>query len=274
MKKYNLLIFILFDLCFILIFCKISKIILDLNFLFLNKYLISIIPFTFIINLLLSTNIINDFFMFNKNQLFRNILIIIIFILIGLPGNIIFVDYLNKSELISNDKKENIINCYGGISFPFIYVVLINSFSWKWLFLIIMYLIESIFFLYDYKIESKIQQISTINKVDPINNTIYGVSCAYFSFLIFSCISQFFNIIPNDISLIFKELIEFSYNLIQLTKIKSNAYILITVFLMSFCSLNILFQMKMLDKKINILKFIKKRAIIALYITLIFYFFY
>lgn len=241
---------------------------------YFNKYLISLFPFILFTNILLSSNCLIDVHSFlskrNLNFLFEYI-IILLTILIGIPGNISFLNYLSDSKIISKSEKRNLINCFGGISFPFIYLVILQENTKKFLLISLLIVIELIIYFLN-KEKSKKESIDyKIIQISPINKTGYSLFLILFSLLFFSLFTIPLNYVPSPFNFFFKSLIEFSYNMTFLSKINTHLSNFLLSITLSFSSLSLIFQVKLIDINFKIIDYLKKRAIITLfYISILF----
>lgn len=241
---------------------------------YFNKYLISLFPFILFTNILLSTNCLIDIHQFlsrrKLNFLFEYITILLT-ILIGIPGNITFLNYLSDSKIISESEKRNLINCFGGISFPFIYLVILQENTQKLLLISLLITVEFIiYFLNKEKIKKETIEYKII-QISPINKTGYSLFLILFSLLSFSLITIPFNYIESPFNYFLKSLIEFSYNMTFLSKINTPLSNFLLAITLSFSSLSLIFQVKLIDKNFKIINYLKKRVIITLfYISILF----
>ena len=271
MKKKIILLGITLYLIFIFTFNKEIKLILEeMTDIYFSTYIACLFPFIFLINLFLSTNYLIDICKKLKKAPFLfDIFIILLIILIGIPGNVSLIKYLEDSKIISKQKKDNLVNNFLGISFPFYYFVILQNHPLKNL--IIFILLGSNLVLYllsNYKESPK--QINALEiKINPIIKTGISLYSILFSLLLFST----FTIIPKmffkgETLFFINSLIEFSYNLISLSKIETLPGILLLLFSLSFTSCSLILQIKLSDNSVNIMQYIKRRFIIALINTI------
>ena len=150
MKKIYSIIAILY-IVYLFIFNKeIVNYLHEVNILFFSNYIISLFPFILAINLLLKSDVLISIYSFIKKKkidfLFE-IIIIILIILIGVPGNLNLLNYLEKTKMISSRRKSTLLNSFGGISFPFLYFVILNKQNYKLFLLILLVFIETMNYL-------------------------------------------------------------------------------------------------------------------------------
>ena len=272
MKK--IFIFLLFAyLIYIFIFNK--QIVYSLSLvsdIYFNRYLVSLFPFILFTNLLLKTNVIIDlhkFFYLHKKLYIFDVVIIFLVILIGIPGNINLLNYLFDSNIINKKEKENYINYFGGISFPFIYLVLLSQSHKKYLIILLLLLVELTMYLFSYQKQEREREYKyNIIKIDVIKQTGYSLLVILFSLLAFSSLTALIS--NQDPFFVFiKGLIEFSYNCLLLSKSNTIVSTLLLTFIISFSSLSLVVQIKSIDPSFKIFSYLKKRAFCALFVTLL-----
>ena len=265
--------FLLLYLIYLFIFNKeVTFYLSNISNIFFIKYIASLFPFILITNLFLKSNILIDIhklLISKKLNFIFDIFIIILTILIGVPGNINLLNYLNKTNIISKKKYDNLLSSFGGISFPFIYLVILIDHQIKYPFIILLIIIQSTLFL----LSSKKEEHRSINyfpyKLDIIKQSLFSLGVILFYLLTLSSIYLIFNYLPIPYNYFFNGLIEFSINSINLSNINSLISTMLLCFLLSFTSLSLILQIKSLSLDFNIKNYIKKRAIIALLVTLI-----
>lgn len=245
----------------------------QINQMFFQRYLISLLPFIFFTNLFLKTNILIDIHKFctkNKLLFFFNFTIILLTILIGIPSNINLLAYLEKSGMITQKQKSNLINCLGGISFPFMFLVILKNNPIKYLIIFIILGVEIFLYFYSNN-KSELKEVKyTPYRVNLIESIIKSLTTILTSLIIFSSFNFLFAKFDTPFSLFIRGLIEFSYNSILLANIEAKSANLFLLIILSFTSLSLIFQIKLLDSNFNISEYIKKRAIIALLSSLFF----
>ena len=274
----RILVFLLFlYLIYLFIFNK--QIVYSLSLvsdIYFKSYLVSLFPFILFTNLLLKANVIITIhkYLIRHNKLFLfDIFIIILMILIGIPGNINLMNYLHSSNLINKKEKDVYINCFGGISFPFVYLVLLNQSQNKYLIISILIIVELFMFFFSHcKKEEKTDYKYIPIEINVIKQTGWSLFVILFSLLAFSSLTSLVNN-RNLICIFFKGLIEFSYNCLQLSKYNTLLSTLLLTFIISFSSLSLIVQIKSIDASFKVLPYLKKRAIIALFVSLITYLF-
>ncbi len=268
MKK---LIPLLFLILFIYLFLFNNQIIVQLkivNNLYFQTYIISLFPFILFTNLVLKSNIIIDIhrFLIKRNLFFLfDVFIIILTILIGIPGNIGLLNYLKDSNIISNEEKQTYINCFGGISFPFIYLVILRECTKKIIIISILIAVETTIYFLNHPNKDYLEFDYKPTKISLINKTGNSLFVILFFLLTFSLFTIPFDLISYPYNYFFKSLIEFSYNLIILSKINSFLSNILVAATISFTSLSLIGQIKAMDLSFNIFKYIKKRGLITLY---------
>lgn len=268
MKKLLPLFFLILLIYLFLFNNQITSQLKIVNNLYFQTYIISLFPFILFTNLVLKSNVIIDihrFFTKIHCQFLFEILVIILTILIGIPGNIGLLNYLEDSNIISNDEKQTYINYFGGISFPFIYLVILHECTKKIIIIALLIIVETtIYYLSRTKRNYLNARYKTTN-ISLINKTCYSLLIVLFFLLTFSILSIPFDSLMYPYNYFFKSLIEFSYNLIVLSKINSFLSNLLVAITISFTSLSLIGQIKAIDSSFNIFDYIKKRALVALY---------
>lgn len=268
MKK---LIPLLFLILFIYLFSFNNQIIAQLrivNNLYFQTYIVSLFPFILFTNLVLKSNIIIDIhrFLIKRNCRFLfDVFVIILTILIGIPGNIGLLNYLKDSNIISSEEKQTYINYFGGISFPFIYLVILSECTKKIIIISLLIIVETTIYYLNHPKRKYLDINYKPTKRSLINKTSYSLLVVLFFLLTFSILTLPFNSISYPYNYFFKSLIEFSYNLIVLSKINSFLSNILVATTISFTSLSLIGQIKAMDSSFNIFEYIKKRALIALY---------
>ena len=251
---------------------EIIKYLTEVNTIFFTKYIVSLFPFILTTNLILSNGLLIDFHRFFTKQkliFIYDLFIIIIIILIGIPGNINLLNYLEKTNIISNKRKNLLLNSFGGISFPFLYFVILNQSQNKVKILVVLLIIEFLFYLLN-KEKEKYKEVTYASyQINIVSKTGYSLYVVFFSLLTFSSLYLLFDFLPTPYSLFFNGLVEFSINLIYLSKETSLISSLLFTFLLSFTSISLISQIILIDPHINIMDYIKKRAIIALLVTIL-----
>lgn len=267
MKKKCILLVIVFYLFYIFIFnFEIKQVLEKMTDIYFSTYIASLFPFIFLTNLFLSTNYLVDIHKkLRKAPLIFDTLIIIIIVLIGIPGNVSLIKYLENCNIISKQKKQNLINNFLGISFPFYYFVILQNHQLKEIIILILLGTNLILYLLSTNKES-IDNYNYINtKINPIIQTGSSLYSIFFSLLFFSTLTIIPIFLFKDEGLYFiNSLIEFSYNLISLSKIETTLGIILLVFSLSFTSCSLILQIKLTDPSVNIAQYIKRRLIIAL----------
>ena len=242
------------------------------NNLFFKTYIVSLFPFIVFTNLVLKSKIIISIhkWLLNKNKLIIfDIFIIILTILIGVPGNINLINNLIKSNVISKAKGNQLIYCFGGISFSFIYLVILQNNNLKYLLIILLIFSEILCYYLSKKDNYSLINITYINyDFSLIKQTGYSLFSVLFSLLFFSLFNYPFSFISSPYSYLLNGLIEFSYNSILLSEINTNLSNLLLIFLLSFSSLSLITQIKANYQELDVFKYIKKRAFIALFALL------
>ena len=268
MKKLMPLLFLILFIYLFLFNNQITSQLKIVNNLFLQTYIVSLFPFILFTNLVLKSNVIIDIhrFLTKKHcQFLFEILVIILTVLIGIPGNISLLNYLKDSNIISNDEKQTYINYFGGISFPFIYLVILNECTKKIIIITLLIIVETTIYYLNRTKRNYLTPCYKPTNISLIKKTSYSLLVVLFFLLTFSMLAIPFSSISYPYNYFFKSLIEFSYNLIILSKINSflsNILIAITI---SFTSLSLIGQIKTIDSSFNIFEYIKKRAVVALY---------
>lgn len=265
--------FLLLYLIYLFIFNKeVTFYLSNISNIFFIKYIASLFPFILITNLFLNSNVLIDIhkFLISKRLHFIfDIFTIVLIILIGVPGNINLLNYLNKTNIINKKKYNNLLSSFGGISFPFIYLVILIDHQIKYLFIIILIIIQSTVYLLSQS-EDKNQSINYYPyKIDIIKHSLFSLGVILFYLLTLSSLYLVFNYLPIPYNYFFNGLIEFSINSINLSNINSLTSTILLCFLLSFTSISLILQIKSLSIDFNITNYIKKRAVIALLVTFI-----
>lgn len=277
MKHFICFILILLIIYLFIFYTKIIPNLSIVNQLFFQRYLISLFPFIFITNLFMKNN--GFFYLYKKFENHRNIfnLIIILFvILIGLPGSINLLNHLEKIKIYNNKQKNHLLSCFGGISFPFVFLVLLNENIFRYKIIAILFFIEFCFYFYNVNQDYEGNTILENDKanIDVVFSTLKSLATVLFSLLFFSLFNFIFNYFKSPFNNFFGGLIEFSYNCIQLSKNSDWLSIIFLNFIISFTSLSLISQIILLDENFKIVNYLKKRALIALLSTLLISFFF
>lgn len=273
MKK-NILIIILFisSSLFFLIFNSLIKAnISSITYSFLSNYIPCILPFSLLYYLLVNNLDFLSLYQYCQNRKIPFVfdLIIIFFSLIcGIPGNILLLKKISSLKIYSKDKIIKIIINYGTISLPFIYSITNRNIT----FISLLILTESIsyFLTKDSLDNSYIQEKqSTINLK---NFLIDSFSTIYLFLVICVLFSIPIKLISNSpFFIIFLGFFETTFPCITLL---NSSYYFPTYFLLAFTSFSLCYQLKRSFSSFPIIKYIKKRLVIASLIILLAFIFF
>ncbi|MCH5172423.1 MAG: hypothetical protein J1F31_06325 [Erysipelotrichales bacterium] len=186
---------------------------------------------------------------------------------------------------LSKDEVQNILNCFTVPSLPFL-LALINSCGWniamKILVIAIPFCIQFImFFICDYKIKNSDTKLIVKSETNIISKAIISTTKTIIlmsgSIILFSLISYPLSLfLSGSILILAKGIFEFSYPLSYLFSSYSRENLFFIIGIISFSSISLLTQVKLLVPKISLKDIIKKRLIItasSILITLILIFF-
>lgn len=243
----------------------------------------SLFPFIFLLNLFLTSNSLNVFYKnLSKTRLGRlvfKIILIILGILLGMPAFAILIDESIEKKIINQQEGQQIINHFGFVSFPFLYGVILPFFDLTQRILIISIIFGSaiLFYLLNYaKVEKQIVTLEITPSsfsnsfFTSITKTIKSLTIIASTMLVFSLpLAWSSNIIKEPFVYFIGGLSEFSYSSVALAKLQDNLSLMLLIFILSFSSLSVLTQVQHLTKNISIRSFLKKRAFLALFNTLI-----
>lgn len=277
MKK---LIIILYSFFFLLCLINYNNIIQITNKILMN-FINIVIPSLFPLILLNNIFIKSGFFLIiiKKIPKLKEPLIILLTILLGAPSSLSFLSDLTKQNVINNKEKELVFFSFGGISFSFLYSLSLtiknqNIYS----FLLTYYIGEIlIYIIFRNKNMFKRQTIKTIVfkksiYFDSIKSSANLLLIIFVSSLLFNY-SFMFNTNIFNINPLLCSLIEFSYSSF---KALNFSYIspIVLMFILSFLSFSIYFQIYYLDSSYDLLNHIKKRWFISTINSCLFFIFF
>lgn len=278
MKKLFILLFIPF---FFLCLINYSSVI-EISRNIWSSFLIKIIP-TLLPMLLLTNIFIKGGFFINiirKFPKFRDVIIIFISILLGNPSSLIFLNDLKSQNIITYKEKEVFFSSFGGISFPFLYSLIITFDSLKGIYFLLIYYTGE--FLIYFFIKNKTEvKIMNIKKITINRNILFDSILASFKTLsIIICFSLLINFIFCMNLNVFNTLplltcfIEFSYS--SFISLQNQNFItsLFMMMILSFTSLSLYFQVYYIDPCCIIENLIKKRWLISAINTCLFFIFF
>lgn len=271
MKKYFLLSILLIISCFL--FMGFSQLIKEQintttnTFLFI--YLPSILPFLLIINIFLKyVDLVKiSSYLKNKNKsIYFDIFIVFLCLISGIPGCGFIINHLYKNNIYSKEKSNNLVYHFSYISLPFIYSIT----SKNHLIIFLLVFISLIFYLLDNYLPNTYLNNKNNLSIDIISKTCYSLSTIYI-FLVVSVILfiPFKNINSPYIYLLLS-FFETTFASIQLI---NNDYLLLSIFSLTFTSFALLYQLRKVYPHFSLSKYIKKRFITSLIITLLFFIF-
>ena len=272
MKKFKLF-FILFSLIILFFYPLVIK----YNKLIIESIIFSLIPSLFpsllLINICLEYGCLDDFYNKLKNSSFGRLVysIILIFIcmILGMPSMQNIIKNQCDKGIITTKNKYLMINILNPISFTFIYGLSFSNLQTNIAIKIISIYLSINFFLLLFS-NFKIEKVNIEFKQESLNlsqifiNTFKTISLIVSSIMLFSLPLFILELIPFNFHLIIEGLIEFSYPCYLLSK-KANIFsniCLLTFFL--FPSISIIFQSKIINKDLNIIKYLLTRLSIAI----------
>lgn len=239
------------------------------NTLYFSRYLISLFPFILFTNLLLKSGFVSDFHRWcqKKNaDLVFEIFSAFLIVLIGVPGNIQVIDSLKATGIIDEKGKENLLHSFGGISFPFIYLVILRDHPYRKEILFLFLAAEALYYcIFREKSPKKREFTYSEYPIPVIRRTGYSLFVILFSLLSFTSLGFLFDWVKEPFRYAINGLIEFSYNDIRLSQIRTGTSSLLLTFLLSFTSLSLIVQIKSVDPSFRIFKYVKARLCIALF---------
>ncbi len=242
-----------------------------------NKEIISSIIFSFIPSLfpcLLLINIVleNDTLLFIYNKLKNNFFTRYIFVLQLVLKKLLDYKIINKKDY------NNFIYSFGTISFPFLYgVCLINYEINICLRMLIFFYFGNLInlFILGFKINNidvKIKEKSLLSSINQsINLSIKTISVIVSTVCLFSLLLFLGEIIKAPYRYLIEGLIEFSYPCLKASKLKTISGELIVLFISLFPSLSIIFQSKIINKELDIRKYIFNRLLIVFFSVSFYY---
>lgn len=239
------------------------------NTLYFNRYLISLFPFILFTNLLLKSGFIPDFHRWcrkrNADRLFE-IFSIFLIVLIGVPGNVQFIDYLKSTGIVEEEEKENLLRSFGGISFPFIFLVILREHLLRKEILFLFLASEMLYYCFFRKKCSKEKEYRYEEyTMSVIRQTGYSLFVILFSLLSFTSLAFLFDWIDEPYRYLLNGLVEFSYNNIRLCQIGTETSYRMLMFLLSFTSLSLIVQIRSVDPSFRLFGYLKARFCIALF---------
>ena len=287
-KAISLIVFI--AICLLLIFSQqISQITTDVITNFYIKVLPLLAP-TILLNYIFIysggiNNIIYDLKLKDATKhKINKYALIVLGLISGTPS---LASMLNEEidHTLSKDEVQNILNCFTVPSLPFL-LALINSCGWniamKILVIAIPFCIQFImFFICDYKIKNSDTKLIVKSETNIISKAIISTTKTIIlmsgSIILFSLISYPLSLfLSGSILILAKGIFEFSYPLSYLFSSYSRENLFFIIGIISFSSISLLTQVKLLVPKISLKDIIKKRLIItasSILITLILIFF-
>ncbi len=247
-----------------IIFFYQNMIILTSNILntFINKVIPSLCFFLFLSQIIISSNILLK--IIYKFKVIKEPLLIALCFLLGSPASSTLFKELEEKKLLSKNEKENYISSFSGISFSFLLGLLEKNIH----IIYVIFCAELIVFLF-----FKEREKNSFNDVKlSLNKKIIMSSIKKTSFtLIFIFLSTlFFNsffLINLDIFVsnpFLTYLNEFSYSAYLINDINIMYKEYFQIFLLSFTSMSLFFQIIFFDRNYDILKHIKRRLMIAI----------
>ena len=278
-----------FSICLLLIFSKqISKITTDVIINFYMKVLPLLAP-TMLLNYIFiysggMSSLIYDLKLkpITKHKINKYALIIL-GIISGTPS---LASMLNEEidKSLTKDEVQNILNCFTMPSLPFL-IALINGCDWnttaKIIVIIIPFTIQFIvYFITSYKSKCNYSEINISCKKNIISNAILSTAKTIVlmsgSIIFFSLMSYPFNLFfKGNVLMLVKGLFEFSYPLNYFFSTYSSENIFYIIIIVSFSSVSLLAQVKLIVPNISLKEILKKRLIITAFslilITLFFY---
>lgn len=270
MKKYFLFSILLIISC--LLFMDFSQLIkAQINIttnIFLFTYLPSILPFLLIINIFLKyvdLVKINSYLKNKDKSILFDIFIVFLCLISGIPGCGIIINHLYKNGIYSKEKSDNLIYYFSYISLPFIYSIT----SKNYIIIFLLLFVSLIFYLLDNNLPNTYLNNKSNLSIDIISKTCYSLSTIYIFLVIAVILSIPFKNIHSPYILLLS-FFETTFASIQLI---NNRYILLSIFSLTFTSFSLLYQLKKVYDHFSISKYIKKRLVASLIITLLYFIF-
>lgn len=236
---------------------------------FLFSYLPNILPFILTINIFLKYVDLVQLSLYLKNKklsVLFDILIIFLSLISGIPGCGLIINHLYENGIYSKEKSNKIIYHFSYISLPFIYSI--TSKNYTIIFLLI--LTSSLFYLLDNNVPNTYLKNNKTLSFDIISKTCYSLSSIYIFLSIAVILLIPFKNYKNPYIYLLLSFFETTFASIQLI---NNNYLLLSIFSMTFTSFSLLYQLKKVYIHFSISKYIKKRLIASLIITVLYFIF-
>ncbi len=277
MKKLIIIFIPFFFLC-ILNYANIITITSDIFNTFIFKIIPSLLPMLLLTNIFLKCG----FFIkiINKFSKIRNLLIIVIIIFLGSPSSILFLNELIKQKIITKKEKEIFFSSFGGVSFPFLYNLSLTYHSLNGVYFIFIYYVGELLIYILFK-ENNINKVSKISEIQIKKSILFdSIKDSFKTLSIILCTSLLFNYLFCANPIIFEKcplltcFIEFSYSTFLVLKNDDIISSLFIVLLLSFTSISQYFQTYYLDSKYPIDYHIKRRWLISIINSCLFFIFF
>lgn len=248
-----------------------------------NKIIIQAIVFSFIPSLfpcLILTNLIieNDTLIFLYNRLKNNwltrkiyvLILILISSVLGMPSLQQLIIYHYTKGIIDRNSCDNFIYSFGCISFPFLYGVCLINCNLKPALMIlgIFYFINIINLIGNFKLriidvkEENNRLLSSF--INSIKKSITTIGIIAGTIMFFSLPLFILDNLPYPVNCFFEGLIEFSYPCLKASQSKTMLGEIIVLFISLFPSLSIIIQSKIINKALDIKKYILNRLVLAI----------
>ena len=265
-------------ICLLLIFSKqISKVTTEVIVNFYIKVLPLLAPTILLNNIFIySGGIYNIIYDTNLNDDTKHKInkysIIILGLISGTPSLASMLnEELNKS--LSKDEVQNILNCFTIPSLPFL-IALVNSCTWstttKILVILIPFSVQFILFLFfDYKTKKSVKNnITNQSNENIISKAIISTARTIVlmsgAIILFSLVSYPFGLfLKGNTLMLIRGLFEFSYPLSSLFSNYSIQNFFFIIIIISFSSISLLVQVKLIVPNISLKEIVKKRLIIT-----------
>ncbi len=267
MKKiWILLYFFFFFYCF-LFYQNVTQLTADITQTFLQHVFPSLFPMLLLSELFLSSGLLSK--IVEKNSKIGEIFLIFLTGILGCPSALPFLNRCQKMHLISKERKDLLLCCFGGVSFSYLSSLLLyhQTTEKDGILFFLLYLGE--FFLYFCFRKKEIRNESylcpTLNR-SSLNKAILSSGKTFF--LIFSTTllwNYFFAFFPGIYERIspLTMWIEFSYSGFYVHQLPFFQRYFFLTLLLSFTSISVFFQLVILDKDYPISSHIKMRFLIT-----------
>ena len=273
MKKAFIPCYFLFFIYCLIFYKEIIFLTKDILTIFIQHVFPSLFPMILLSELFFSLGIIHK--LMKNHPSLAHFMIVLFTMFLGCPSSLPFLNQLKKDEVISKEERNLLLFSFGGISFPYLYSLLIlHALDQKDIELFfILYLVEILFYLFFSIRFRKDRQIRDKNEIKiELNHSIISslktfsiifVTTLLWNYGFASCLSIYKNMSPLSM------LIEFSYSGYFVHALKRNESLIFLSFLLSFTSISSFAGISLIDQDFPLLKHMKIRLFLGIFTTLL-----